>query len=489
MDKPRAIVVGGGIAGLSAAYYLNKYAKQRGKPLHITVIEAEAQWGGKIQTERFQGFVVEKGPDTFLVTKPWALDLCTELGIADRLQPTNPEKQKTYILHHGRLQPLPKGLTMMLPTDLLSIMKTPLLSWAGKLRLLLDFILPARYPDHEESLRDLFTRRLGVEVYETMVGPLASGIYAGDGAELSAESTFPYLLDLEAQEGSLLRGAIRMRRERAQAGLPALGSRSTFLSPTAGMQKMIEALTDQLKASSVELTATTAVKDIKRTGNGFLVSLNRGASLQANLLVLATPAYSAAELVRNLSSSLAAELSGIEYASSTTVSLAYHKRDIPHPLDGYGYLIPRSQGRPALACTWTSTKLARRAPLNHALLRVFFGSAQQASGPISDEDAWVDLARDELRQTLAIKEAPLFTRVQTWSRAMPQYKLGHLNRLLRIDKTMKKIPGLALAGNAYRGVGVPDTVNLSRQVAKQLLSYLDVTEANVQERPTEFYEI
>jgi oxygen-dependent protoporphyrinogen oxidase len=475
MDKPqRALIVGGGIAGLSAAYYLRKYAEKRHKALSITVIETEARWGGKIQTQRSHGFVVEGGPDAFLVSKPWALDMCKELGIADRLRPTNPDQQKTYILQRGRLRLMPNGLTMMLPTDLLSLMKTPLLSWSGKLRLLLDFVLPAHLPGEEESLRVFLTRRLGAEAYENLIGPLASGIYAGDGARLSVQATFPYLLDLEAKHGSLLQGAIRLRRERAQqAGGPAQGSRSAFLAPIGGMQDLVEALLGRLKTSGVELRVGTTAKNIERKSDGFLVVLDHDASVQANLLVLATPSYITAELVQNLSGHLAAELSEIEYASSITVSLAYHKHDIPCALDGYGYLIPPSEGRPALACTWTSTKFPQRAPLDQALLRVFFGRAKQDLGVPEDEERWVSLARDELQQTLGVREAPLFSWVQCWSRGMPQYNLGHLDRLTRIDRILAELPGLALAGNSYRGVGIPDTVYSSMQVAEQALNHLD----------------
>jgi oxygen-dependent protoporphyrinogen oxidase len=484
MDKPqRALIVGGGIAGLSAAYYLSKYAEKRHRALSITVIEAEPRWGGKIQTQRTQGFVVEGGPDAFLFSKPWALDLCRELGIADRLRPTNPEQQKTYILQRGSLRLMPNGLTMMLPADLPSLMKTPLLSWSGKLRLLLDFALPAHLLGEEESLRDFLSRRLGVEAYENLIGPLASGIYAGDGVRLSAQATFPYLLDLEAKHGSLLRGAMRLRRERAQqADGPALGSRSAFLAPIGGMQELVEALVERLKTSSVELRVGTAAKNIERKGDGFLVHLDHDASLQANLLVLATPSYIAAELVHKLSDDLAAELSGIEYASSITVSLAYHKQDIPRALDGYGYLIPLNEGRPALACTWTSTKFSDRAPLDQALVRVFFGGAKQDLGLPEDDGRWVALAREELHQTLGVKEAPLFSWVQGWSRAMPQYNIGHIDRLARIDKILAELPGLALAGNSYRGVGIPDTVYSSMQVAEQVLDLLDAKEIGFQER-------
>jgi len=490
MDKPqRALIVGGGIAGLSAAYYLSKYAEKRHKALSITVIEAEPRWGGKIQTQRTQGFVVEGGPDAFLVSKPWALDLCRELGIADRLQPTNPDQQKTYILHRGCLGLMPNGLTMMLPADLSSLMKTPLLSWSGKLRLLLDFALPAHLPSEEESLRAFLTRRLGVEAYENLIGPLVNGIYAGDGARLSTQATFPYLLDLEAKHGSLLRGAMRLRRERAQqADGPALGSRSAFLAPIGGVQELVEALLGRLKTSGVELRVGTTAKNIERKDDDFLVHLGGDASLQANILILATPSYIAAELVQNLSSHLAAELSEIEYASSTTVSLAYHKRDIPRTLDGYGYLIPRNEGRPALACTWTSTKFPHRAPQDQALLRVFFGRAEQDLRLPEDEERWVALARDELHQTLGVKEAPLFSWVQGWSRAMPQYNLGHLDRLTRIDKILAELPGLALAGNSYRGVGIPDTVYSSMQVAEQVLNLLDAKETGFEERRDRVYE-
>ncbi|MEX1071112.1 MAG: protoporphyrinogen oxidase, partial [Anaerolineales bacterium] len=329
----------------------------------------------------------------------------------------------------------------------------------------------------------------GVEAYENLIGPLASGIYAGDGAKLSAEATFPYLLDLEAKHGSLLRGAMRLRRERAQlADGPALGSRSAFLAPIGGMQELVEALLRQLKASGVELRVGTTAKNIERKGDCFLVYLDHEASLHANLLVLATPSYIAVELVRKLSDELAAELSEIEYASSITVSLAYHKHDIPRALDGYGYLIPRNEGRPALACTWTSTKFPHRAPLDQALLRVFFGRAMQDLGLPDDEERWVALARDELHQTLGVKEAPLFSWVQGWSRAMPQYNLGHLDRVTRIDKILAKLPGLGLVGNSYRGVGIPDTVYSSMQVAEQVLNLLDAKEMDFQERRGPIYE-
>lgn len=489
MDKPSALVVGGGLAGLSAAYYLSKYAEQRRKPLSITVIEAEPRWGGKIQTEEYQGFVVEQGPDAFLVSKPWALDLCKELGIADRLQPTNPDQQKTYVLHRGHLRLLPGGLTMMLPTDLRSLINTSLLSWSGKLRLLLDFVLPARLPSGEEGLRALLTRRLGVEAYENLIGPLASGIYAGDGAKLSAEAAFPYLLDLEAKHGSLLRGAMRLRRERAQqTDEAALGSRSAFLAPAGGMQELIEALLGRLKTSGVELRVATPAKSVERIGDVFLAHLDHDVSLQANILILSTPSYITADLVHNLSGELAAELSEIEYASSITVSLAYYKQDIPHVLDGYGYLIPSGEGRPALACTWTSTKFPHRAPKDQALLRVFFRPAGNDLELNGDHERWVDLARDELRQTLGIKSTPRLTWAQGWSRAMPQYNLGHLDRLARIEKVLTQLPGLALAGNPYRGVGIPDIVHSSMQVAEQVFNALDKKGVVLQEEHARIYE-
>ncbi len=476
----KILVVGGGIAGLSAAYYIFQKTQI---PVSITLLEACGSFGGKIQTESVPvpaastPFIVEAGPDTFIVTKPWAHRLCRELGIANRLQGTNPKAKKTFILKNGRLHELPGGLTMMIPTEFGDMARTGLLSWGQKARLGLDFLLPAERMNGDESLGAFVTRRLGRGTYENLIEPLMSGIYAGDGDRLSLLSTFPYLRDLEVKHGGLVRGALAARREREKRGLAsAPGSRSLFLTPLTGLAEIVTALVRVLEESGVELRTHKTVNRIGRDESPgedgvWSVGLDNGETLEADALVLSTPAYIAGQLLADVSPGLAEELQSIEYVSTATVSLAYRETDLPRPLDGYGYVIPRREGRRALACTWTSTKFPHRAPEGYALLRVFVGRAGQEGEIPWDDAGLLDIATEELRQTLGITAEPLFTRVFVWEKAMPQYNLGHPERLARIEKALGDLPTLSLAGNGYRGIGIPDCIHSGEVAAERLLQF------------------
>ncbi len=377
----KLIIIGGGIAGLSAAYYASKHLPGA----QITLLEAGDRWGGKIATERvpWEGgqFVIEGGPDTFLATKPWGVRLCRELGLEDRLHGTSKGKSglapRTYVLHKGRLEPLPDGLAMMLPGKVLPMLQTRLLTWPQKLRMGLDFVLPPSQNDEDETLGAFISRRLGRAAYENLIEPLMSGIYAGDGDQLSLLSTFPYLRDLERQYRSLARGAMTMYRQRVARGKATQGSRSAFLTPTTGLAEIVEALVAHLEGQGVNLRLRAAAQDVTRTAAGWQVRLADGETLTAEALILATPAWVSAALLRGVDADLAAALGRIPYVSTATVTLAYRLGDVPRPLDGYGYVIPRREGRRALACTWTSTKFPHRAPEGYALLRVFIGRAGQ----------------------------------------------------------------------------------------------------------------
>lgn len=496
----RLTIIGGGIAGLSAAYY----ASQQHPEAEITLLEAGDRWGGKIATDRvpFDGgqFVIEGGPDTFLATKPWAVQLCRELGLADRLHGTNPALRKgksglapTYVLHKGRLEPLPDGLAMMLPGKVLPMLQTRLLTWPQKLRIGLDFVLPVKPGDEDETLGGFVSRRLGRATYENLIEPLMSGIYAGDGDKLSLLSTFPYLRDLERKYKSVARGAMTMYRQRVAAnhdlrqpgsrkpgsqqrqGLP--GSRSAFLTPTTGLAEIVEALVTQLESRGVDLRLRAAARSLERDGDGWQVTLADGEAIPADAVILATPAWVSAELLRDVDADLAAALARIPYVSTATVTLAYRLADVPRPLDGYGYVIPRCEGRRALACTWTSTKFPHRAPDGYALLRVFIGRAGQEFPPspaLPPEEGGLgggllDVARDELRQTLGITAEPLVARTFIWEKAMPQYNLGHQNILKQIDAALEDLPGLALAGNGYRGIGIPDCIHSGEEAVGRVL--------------------
>ncbi len=461
----RLIVVGGGIAGLAAAYYATARDGWR-----VTVLEAGDRWGGKIRTERVplaEGqFVIEGGPDTFLATKPWGVALCRQLGLEDRLHGTNPHQRNTYVLHRGRLEPLPDGLAMMLPGKVMPMLTTRLLTWPQKLRLGLDFVLPVREDEEDESLGAFITRRLGRGCYENLIEPLMSGIYAGDGDQLSLQATFPYLRDLERQYGSLARGAMTMYRQRVAKGKATQGSRSAFLTPTTGLAEIVETLTERLTERGADLRLRAAAREVERTAQGWRVHLD-GETLDAEALILATPAWVSGRLLRDVDADLAAVLESIPYVSTATVSLAYRQRDLPRPLDGYGYVIPRREGRRALACTWTSTKFPHRAPEGYALLRVFIGRAGQEDLRW-EESALLALAREELAQTLGIAAAPLLERVFVWEKAMPQYNLGHPQKLKRIESALDGLPGLALAGNGYRGIGIPDCIHSGEQAVARL---------------------
>ena len=379
------VIVGGGIAGLSAAYYASKklpLSNVEGvQDASITLIESSDRWGGKIATDRVQfddgQFIIEGGPDTFLATKPWGVALCKELGLGDRLHGTNPHKKNTYVLRRNRLLPLPDGLAMMIPTNVQAILKTRLVSWFGKARMGLDFLLPAKPVNEDESLGTFVSRRLGREAYEKLLEPLLSGIYAGDGDSLSLASTCPYLRDLELKYGSLARGALAMRKQ--SNGKSVQGSRSAFLTPTTGLAEIVEALITYLQANNVNLQLNKSAKFVtQRTSlDLWQVTLDTGETLKADALILAAPAFVSGKLLASLNPSLASDLQSIPYASTATVSLGYHQSDLPRDLDGYGYVIPRRAGRKALACTWTSTKFPHRAPEGYALLRVFVGRAGQ----------------------------------------------------------------------------------------------------------------
>lgn len=469
----KVIVIGGGIAGLSAGYHLQKMAHQNSLELDLTLLEAGQDWGGKITTDRHEGFVIEGGPDTFLATKPAGVALCRELGLEERLNGTNPDQRNTYVLHQGQLEPLPDGLTMMIPTRFGPMIRTGLLSWLAKARMGLDFFLPPQPLNGDESLGAFVSRRLGRDAYERLIEPLMSGIYAGDGDKLSLQSTFPYLRDMELEYGGLVKGALAMRRKRAQRGLAKRkGSRSIFLTPRSGLAEIIEALVERLEVAGANLRTQAAVKRVVEFDNGYRIELADGEVLDTGGVILATPAYVSGELLSGINPHLGQDLQAIPYVSTATISLAYRESDLPRRLDGYGYVIPRREGRRALACTWTSTKFPHRAPEGYALLRVFVGRAGQEDDIPQDEAGLLAVAQEELLLTLGITAQPVYTRVYYWDRAMPQYNLGHPQRLERIDAAVEKLPALALAGNGYRGIGIPDCIHSGEVAAGQVLEQL-----------------
>lgn len=473
----KVVIVGGGIAGLSSAYYLNKKATEAGESIAITILESADYWGGKIKTTRQDGFVVEGGPDAYLVTKPWMRTLARELGLEDDLQSTNPDFSKTYILRQGKLTSLPAGLTMTIPTEFGPMIKSKLISWPQKIRMGFDFIIPASKKDGDESLAGFITRRLGRAAYENLVGPLLSGIYAGDGDQLSLQSTFPSLREMEQEHGGLIKGALALRRKRAEMAKQKNNrdnkksvSRSLFESPKSGLTSIVDAIVKQLEKSGVTMRLQTPVKSLEKNSAGFLIALMDQSQIQADAIVLATPAYIAGQILQKTAPLIAKELEQIKYASTATVSLAYRKEDLPTNLEGYGYIVPQNEDSQALACTWTSSKWRHRAPEGYALLRVFVGRIQDTDTLPQEESALIAIAREELRKTMSITATPTTCWVFRWEKAMPQYNLGHPERLARIETELAAFPALALAGNGYRGIGMPDCIRSGIQAAEKLYS-------------------
>jgi oxygen-dependent protoporphyrinogen oxidase len=463
----RLVVIGGGIAGLAAAHRAVEWSRERGQPLDLTLLEAADRLGGTIQTERRDGFLVECGPDSFLSEKPWALALCRRLGIEDLLVRTDHRFQCTYVVLGGRLHPLPDGFQLLAPARLGPFLASGLFSWRGKLRMGLDLVLP-RGGDPDESLGAFVRRRLGREALERVAQPLVAGIYTADPGLLSLAATMPRFLDLERRERSIILAMWRAARRAPAEAAGSSGARwSLFVSFREGMEEMIRALASRLPPGAVRLKER--VTDVTREGSRWRVTTAGGVTLEADQVILAPEAHQAARMIRYLDPSLALLLEEIPYASSATVTLAYRRADIPHPLDGFGFVVPQVERRPIIACTFSSVKYPGRAPEGHALLRVFMGGALDEAVLERDDESLVATARGQLGEMLGVSAEPLFSRVGRHVKAMPQYHVGHLTRIEAIELRLRHHPGLALAGGAYRGVGIADCVRSGEEAATRLL--------------------
>lgn len=475
------VIVGGGIAGLATAYELQERARSADASIHVSLVEADGRLGGVIRTERVDGFIIEGGPDSILAHKPWAVELAQRLGLGDQIVGTNPAHKRTCVLYQGRLYELPEGLTLMIPTRLKPLLQTRLLSPWGKVRAGLDLIKRPRERTSDVTLGAFVRQHLGREAFERIVEPLMAGIYAGDGEQLSLKATFPRLLELEREYGSLIRGLLARRPALTpQSPSPKLGrggGRWTgFVTLRDGLGQLVEALAAHL--DQVRTYAGRRVQAIRprrpngRRWPGYEVWLADGHMLSADAVILATPAYTAAELVSGLSPDLGRLLRTIPHVSTATVSLGYRRADVRHPLDGYGFVVPRVENRPLLACTWTSSKFPHRAPEGAVLLRCFLGRAGQEEVVWLDDEALLRLIRAELADILGIQAGPTVARIFRWPRAMPQYVLGHLERLEAIQAQLVQLPGLYLTGGAYRGVGLPDCIRAGAETAGAVLGAL-----------------
>jgi oxygen-dependent protoporphyrinogen oxidase len=414
-------------------------------------------------TEQVEGCLIEAGPDSFLTEKPWAADLCRRLGIEDQLIGSNDADRKTYILVKGKLVPMPDGLMFMVPTQLSPAILSSLFSPATKLRVAREWWYPARVSNGDESVAALVERHYGAEMVDRLADPLLAGVYGGEAAQLSVRAVLPRFVEMESKYGSLGRGMLAARKN-VQRSLPAP---SIFSSLKGGMQQLGEVLVAKLPAEA--LRANSPVQAVQRQDRGWVVSAGY-ASDQFDAVIVATPASAAAVLLEIASAELASELKAISYSSSVTVALGFDQDVRARLPAGFGFLVPRREGKRLLAATFVHNKFAHRAPKDRALLRCFLGGSRDEQVLQLTDENILNIVRDELRQILGVKADPLFTRLYRWESAMAQYTVGHLERLQRIEGLVKPLPGLALAGNAYRGIGVPDCIRSGEAAVQQVLS-------------------
>jgi oxygen-dependent protoporphyrinogen oxidase len=460
----RVAVIGGGFAGLAAAHRIIELAPAT----QVVLFEASDRLGGVVRTEDQQGFLIEHGADMFTTREPWALDLCRRVGLADELINTNTEHARAFVLRRGRLYPVPEGFTLMTPGRFWPLARSGLLSISGKLRMAAEYFVPRRDSSADESLASFVTRRLGREAYERLVQPLIGGIYTADPTRLSMQAALPAFVDMERQHGSLIR-AVRRSRAGGSAEKSAGARYGMFVAPRRGMESFVRAIASRLPPGSIHLQAS--VQSLaSNEGNGWEIHTSGGNQADPfDAAIVATPAYRAAAILQAAAPQLARELDAIEYASAAIVALAFPRDQIKHPLDGFGLVVPQSEHRRILAASLSSVKFVGRAPAGAVLIRVFIGGACQGELVDLGDDELIQLAHAELRELLGVSGTPLVSRLIRWRRAMPQYTIGHLDRVAQIERELAGLPNLALAGNAYRGVGIPFCVHSGEQAAEKVV--------------------
>lgn len=504
----RVVIIGGGITGLAAAHRVLELTRESPQKIALTILESSNRVGGIVETHARDGFLLESGPDSFISEKPAALDLAQRLGLASRIIETNANHRRSLIVRRGRLLPVPEGFHLLAPSRFWPFVKSDIFSWTGKARMALDLILPRRIMNgsariiNDESLAEFVRRRLGREALDRMAQPMVGGIYTADPEQLSLLATMPRFLEMERKHRSVIRAL------RRQGIGPTVGGRlenddqtsgarySLFLSFDRGMQVLTDTLAERIsnltsqnvRESEVSEKApafknairlNTAVESIglmpddagvaSEGSPRWIVKTAGNEALIADAICLALPSYVSARLLDAVDSQLASELDGISYASSATINLAFKREDVPHPLDAFGFVVPFREKRSIIACTFSSVKFADRAPSGRVLLRAFAGGALQPEILRLDDNELLSRVLLDLRDLLGIRQAPMFAEVSRWERSMPQYHLGHIERVKRIEQRTGAIPGLALAGNAYTGLGIPDCIRSGEAAAERIL--------------------
>lgn len=469
--RTHIVIVGGGVTGLTACYRVQTLARERHVPVDVTLLEASGHLGGVIATDYEDDWLLERGPDCLITTKPWGVQLCEELELHDELIGTTTQHRQSFIVRHGTLRPVPQGLYLMAPTSFWSFATSAIVSWRGKLRMGLEPFVPRRPVTADESLAQFVTRRLGREALDRIAQPMVGGIYTADPAKLSLRATMPQFLEMEQRHGSLIRALRHNQRQQQQdvLGAGTSGPRyGLFASFKRGMQTLTDRLIACLPPATVRLhTRVTRVQRVPASSR-WQLHVDGHPALEADALCLALPAPQAGQMVRKVDADLAAALD-MPYASSAICNLVFRRADVAHPLNGMGFVVPAIENRALLACSFSSVKFAGRAPDDHVLLRAFVGGALQQEYYDLDDEAIERTVLQDLRQLLGTSGDPLHVSTSRHPRSMAQYHVGHLERVAQIESLVERLPGLVLAGNGYHGVGIPDCIHSGEEAAQALL--------------------
>ena len=481
--KPRNVaVIGAGITGLAATLRLLRACPS----VNVTLLESSSRLGGIIRTEEADGFLMELGPDSFITNKPGAVQLCDELGYSDQLIPTDAAFRRSLVLRNGQPLPVPDGFMLMAPANQWAVASTPILSLRGKLRLLAERFVPRRTTDDDESLADFVRRRFGRETLDRLVQPLVGGIYTSDPERLSLQATLPRFPEMERTYGSVIRATQIQEKQKRRAGNHAAGQDDSsgsgaryglFATPAMGLSHLIAAIEQSLCSAGRVCIRRKSVIAAVRPEPSADVAIRWHVDFASSLpsetfdaVIVTLPTYQAASLLHDETlAPLAAKLNEIEYASSAIVVSGHRTADFVHPLDAFGLVIPAAEHRDILAVSFSSRKFPGRAPDGHVLLRTFVGGAMQPELLDRDDDALTATVNRELTSLLGMSAEPLFSEVLRYERAMPQYHVGHLQRIAEIQRLTAQHPGLALAGSAYDGVGIPDSIASGRAAADRVL--------------------
>lgn len=473
-ERPRIVIIGAGIAGLAAAYRLTRPNFAGDLQPEVLLLERSSRAGGVISTYELEDYTLELGPDMFQTAKPEAINLCNELGLADHIVSTNEKFRRSFIAHGGQLHALPEGFQMLAPSQLGPFFSSTLLSFNGKVRMAMDLLLPKKSDRGDESLASFVRRRFGQEALEKIAQPMVGGLYTADPETLSLQATLPRFLDMEQKCGSVIRGLMQEKKQNGANNISDdAGCRySQFVSLDRGMGMLVERLVGSVPPDTLHFQCPIIAVEKGTRGRAFDVVVANGTIVPTDAVILTVPAYAAGDMLNKLDTEASADLKKIQYASCAVMNLIYNRADIPHPLDGFGFVVPAVEKRTIMACSFASVKFPGRCPQEKAVLRVFVGGAlQQDAFELTDEQIEC-LMWEDLHTYLGLKSVPLLSLITRYNRAMPQYNLGHVERVSGIRGKLGNHPGIAVAGSAFDGVGIPDCIASGQRAAESVVQLL-----------------